>query len=168
MLSKNYTVKNLLLLIFLLNSILGFSQSKNLTDSIKEPYLKTFPVYKGCEKDRDKQLCFSRKISLHFSKHLRPENFQEIIKDYKTKKIYIEFNINKEGIIDSVKINSTHKSMEIEAKRVVNLIPRCIPGKLNNEPINVKYSLPIAIKIENKKNSATRKTPWNQNNKRNY
>ncbi|MDO9274768.1 MAG: hypothetical protein Q7T92_04355 [Lutibacter sp.] len=58
--------------------------------------------------------------------------------------------------------------MEIEARRVINLIPRCAPGKINNEPINVKYSLPITIKIEDKKNSALRKTPWSQNNRRNY
>ena len=41
--------------------------------------------------------------------------------------------------------------MNIEARRVINLIPRCIPGKVNNEPISIKYCLPITLKTEDKK-----------------
>ena len=160
-------MKNHLLLIFLLYSIIAFPQKKT-SDSLKQHQVETYPIYKGCEKDKDKQRCFARKISFLISKNFRPENFQEIIKDYKIKNIYIQFNINKEGYIDSVKIQSTHEKMEIEARRVINLIPRCIPGKVNNEPVNVKYSLPIILKTEDKKNLNARKTPWDSSNRRNY
>ncbi|MFZ2282578.1 MAG: energy transducer TonB [Lutibacter sp.] len=161
-------MKNYLLLIFLLYSIIAFPQKIKTSDSLRQNQVEVFPIYKGCEKDKDKQRCFARKISLHISKNFRPENFQQIIKDYKVKKIFIQFNINKEGYIDSVKIESTHEKMEIEARRVINLIPRCIPGKTNNEPISVKYSLPITLKIEDIKKTTTRKTPWDKSSGRNY
>ena len=41
-----------------------------------------------------------------------------------------------------------HKRLQQEAIRVVKLLPKMIPGKQRGRPVGVKYSLPIAFKVE--------------------
>ncbi|WP_457610622.1 energy transducer TonB, partial [Lutibacter sp.] len=41
-----------------------------------------------------------------------------------------------------------HKRLQAEAIRVIKLLPKMIPGKQRGRPVGVKYSLPIAFKVE--------------------
>lgn len=47
-----------------------------------------------------------------------------------------------------IKARAPCKELKNEAIRVVNLLPQMEPGKQRGKLVNVKYSLPIAFKVE--------------------
>lgn len=157
-------MKKLFFLLILITSFNSFSQS--VSNQSTEHQLETFPIYKGCERSKDAKKCFSKKIKSHFSKKLHSSKFKNLKPG--VKRIFIVFRINEEGKIDSVKVRAPHPKIETEAIRVLHLIPNFIPGTLNNKPIAVKYSLPIALRIEKKKPQSRRKTPWQKNKVRKF
>ena len=42
---------------------------------------------------------------------------------------------------------SVHPLLDAEALRVIKRMPKWKPGKVNGEPVNVKYRLPITFKL---------------------
>jgi TonB family protein len=71
-------------------------------------------------------------------------------------KVYVTFTINRLGEVTNPMIlrseyarksSSEDASLEMEALRVVALMPNWIPGKLNGIPVNVQYNLPIIFTL---------------------
>ena len=58
------------------------------------------------------------------------------------------FKIDKNGNITNVQARAPHNRLRDEAIRVIKLLPKMIPGKQRGRPVGVKYSLPIAFKVE--------------------
>jgi len=64
-------------------------------------------------------------------------------------KVIIGFIVSKNGVISDVQVlRSLDPSCDKEAVRVVKLLPRWIPGKQNGVNVNVKYTLPVAFKLQ--------------------
>lgn len=58
--------------------------------------------------------------------------------------VYITFIINKKGRISDVKtLRGIHPDCDKEAERVVNSMPNWTPGKQNDQPVHVRFNLPI-------------------------
>ncbi|MBK3517712.1 energy transducer TonB [Carboxylicivirga marina] len=58
--------------------------------------------------------------------------------------VYVDFVINEEGYVEDAKVkNSVDMFLDVEALRVINIMPRWIPGKHHNLPIKVSYTVPI-------------------------
>ncbi|MFK5957457.1 MAG: energy transducer TonB, partial [Lutibacter sp.] len=76
---------------------------------------------------------------------------------------------DKEGNIAGVKSRAPHIALQEEAIRVINLLPKMIPGKQDGNAVGVKYSLPIAFKVEgdNLKNKAKNNILLNAGNTKN-
>ncbi|MFZ2284034.1 MAG: energy transducer TonB, partial [Lutibacter sp.] len=64
------------------------------------------------------------------------------------KKIFVMFKIDKTGEITDIQARAPHKRLEAEAIRVVQSLPKMTPGKQRGRAVGVKYSLPIAFKVE--------------------
>lgn len=64
-------------------------------------------------------------------------------------KINNTFIVNTEGVIVNITSDSKDQDINNEAKRVINLLPKMIPGKHNNTLINVRLELPITFNIAN-------------------
>ncbi|WP_108245014.1 energy transducer TonB [Muricauda brasiliensis] len=63
-------------------------------------------------------------------------------------KIYVEFSITTKGWIENVEIvKSPSEIFNDEAIRVVKTLDRWIPAKLNGEYINLRYTIPINLKL---------------------
>jgi len=63
-------------------------------------------------------------------------------------KIYVGFLITTKGWIENVEIvKSPNKIFNDEAIRVVKTMNRWIPAKLNGEYINLRYTIPINLKL---------------------
>lgn len=63
-----------------------------------------------------------------------------------TGKIYASFVIEKDGIINDVKIlRDLGYGTGNELIRVLKLSPKWIPGKVRNKEVRVQYTIPIAI-----------------------
>lgn len=109
--------------------------------------LDEFPSFpKVLEKNRSKE---------NFQKELREFFSEEFITTIGnsiglvgTHRIYTQFEINTEGIVENIKIRASHPIFEKEARRVLKKLPKFEPGSYQNKKVVSLYSLPIVFKIE--------------------
>jgi hypothetical protein len=119
-------------------------------DEVPFAVIDEVPGFPGCENDLDPKKCFNEKIAKHIS-----ENFNaDLAKDLglnaepEVKRVLVLFTIDKNGEVSDIKARAPHKILQEEAIRVVKSLPKMIPGKHQGNPVKVKYSLPIAFKVE--------------------
>lgn len=61
-------------------------------------------------------------------------------------KMYVEFVVGLDGVIKNLKVlKSIHGSIDNEAFRTLNKLPKLVPGKNMGEPKEVMYKIPIQI-----------------------
>jgi protein TonB len=108
------------------------------------------PVFKGCEglSEEENRVCFEKKIQKHVQRYFNSEIAQDIGLRSGKYKIFTQFIIDKSGAVSDIKIRAPHKRLEKETNKVVNKIPTFTPGKQNNKPVKVKYTLPITFRVE--------------------
>tara|TARA_B100000989_G_scaffold260978_1_gene211799 strand:- start:324 stop:791 length:468 start_codon:yes stop_codon:yes gene_type:complete len=116
----------------------------NVTDNV--------PVYPGCKgSELKKRKCMSDKIA-----HFVVINFKTKIAERRgltgRQRINVIFKIDKSGYVTDVRARASHPSLEQEAVRVVNLLPKMEPGLENGKPVIVPYSLPIIFQIRENAN----------------
>jgi len=59
-------------------------------------------------------------------------------------RVVLKFVVKKDGSIGKIDIvRSLHPAYDKEAVRLVREMPQWIPGKQNNRPVNVYFTLPI-------------------------
>lgn len=64
-------------------------------------------------------------------------------------KVVVQFVVTKNGSVGEVKvIRSRDQDLDKEAVRVVKSLPNFIPGRMNGQPVNVWYTLPINFKLQ--------------------
>jgi len=104
------------------------------------------PRYPGCteKSEKDYKKCFNEKIKRFISKKF---NTNIDIDLSGKQKIYVLFEIDKNGDITNINAKATHKRLEKEAIKVINKLPKMIPGKQRNRNVGVKYTLPIVFEV---------------------
>lgn len=65
-------------------------------------------------------------------------------------KVWVRFVIDKEGYVKNVTTKGPENGalLEEEAERLVKLLPKFLPGKHNNEYVNVEYFMPIEFLLD--------------------
>lgn len=64
-------------------------------------------------------------------------------------RVVVQFVIKKDGSIGDVKVvRGKDPDLDREAVRVVKTFPKFTPGKMNGQPVNVWYTLPINFKLQ--------------------
>lgn len=62
--------------------------------------------------------------------------------------VFVSFVIEADGSISEVQIvRSVHPLLDQEAIRVISQMPRWIPGKQNQMPVRVRYTLPVGFQL---------------------
>ncbi len=70
-------------------------------------------------------------------------------------KVVVQFVVTKNGTIGEVKvIRSIDPDLDKEAIRLCKSLPKFIPGKMNGQPVNVWYTMPITFKLQELDNSS--------------
>ena len=109
------------------------------------------PVYPGCEsassKDARRQ-CMSEKIGKFIQRKFDTRKGADLGL-VGIQKIYVNFRINKFGDIEILETSAPHEKLAKEANRVVNKLPKMIPGQHGNKKVDVLYTLPIIFQIKN-------------------
>ncbi|GGD18036.1 energy transducer TonB [Hyunsoonleella pacifica] len=111
---------------------------------IEEP-----PIYPGCEglsKNKAKK-CFKDAVD----KFIRKNFNTKIANDLRLKglqRITGGFKINRDGDIVDIRARSKNPYLEIEAERVIGLLPKMTPGKQRGKVVSVGYTLPIRILVD--------------------
>ena len=62
-------------------------------------------------------------------------------------RVIVRFVVGKDGSISNAQVvKSVHPSFDAEALRIINNMPKWIPGTQNGKPVNVKYAVPISFR----------------------
>tara|TARA_A100001388_G_C28694721_1_gene463069 strand:+ start:488 stop:898 length:411 start_codon:yes stop_codon:yes gene_type:complete len=132
-----------LILLLVLVPILSFSQEKEIDfDSVERP-----PIYPGCEPyTQQLRSCTQRKIQTHINKNFRYPEFAQ--KTGIQGRVFVQFIIDKDGSIVGIKTRGPHPILEIEAKRIISILPKFIPGYVDGKAVRVPFSMPITFKLQ--------------------
>lgn len=107
------------------------------------------PVFPGCKGNKQElKKCFSKKMKEFFLKKFDAELAQELGLAKGKKKIYVQFKINKNGIISDVKSRAPHPRLKKEATEIIASLPKMKPGKQRGRSVGVRYTLPITFLIQ--------------------
>ncbi|NLP57854.1 energy transducer TonB [Lutibacter sp. B1] len=118
-------------------------------DVVDYVFLEEAPLFPGCSgTNEERKACFSNKISKYINRKFNTELAFELGLKPGIQKIYTQFKIDKNGNITDVQARSPHKELQLEAIRVINLLPKMEPGKQQGNPVKVRYSIPIVFKVE--------------------
>lgn len=72
----------------------------------------------------------------------------ESLKRHREGKVLIQFIINEAGELRDIRLRKgVSPELDAEALRVVRLLPRWEPGRVNGEPVPVQYTVPITFDI---------------------
>ncbi len=64
--------------------------------------------------------------------------------------VVITFVVEKDGSMANIQVLKTpDRSLSEEALRVLKLAPKWTPGKQNDRPVRIKYTLPVTFRIQN-------------------
>lgn len=117
--------------------------------SIPFAIIDEVPVFPGCTGTKlQLRTCLQEKITEHVNKNFNADLASELKLIPGVKRIFVMFKIDKEGNVSDVKARAPHNVLQEEAIRVVKMLPKMLPGKQDGKAVNVKYSLPIAFKVE--------------------
>jgi len=125
-------------------------EDEEVVEDVPFMIIEEVPIYPGCKgKNLDLRNCFSAKISAFVIKNFKSELGQDIgLSSGSIQRIFVMFKIHKTGSIVEIRARAPHKTLEKEAIRVIEKLPKMIPGKQRGKPVGVKYALPITFKIE--------------------
>lgn len=63
-------------------------------------------------------------------------------------RVIVTFIVNKKGEISDINVvNTVPDEFAAETKRVIEIMPNWIPGKVKRKPVSVLYTLPIRFKL---------------------
>jgi len=129
--------------------IIEVEEEEEVMEDVPFAIIEDVPVYPGCKGNKAKlRACLQEKITKHVNRKFNSDLASDLGLSPGVKRIFVMFKIDKRGNITNVQARAPHKRLQEEAIRVINLLPKMIPGKQRGRPVGVKYSLPIAFKVE--------------------
>ena len=64
-------------------------------------------------------------------------------------RVIVAFVVERSGQLSNIRVvKSVHRALDKEALRIVNLMPRWIPGEQNGVTVRVKYIIPIRFSVK--------------------
>lgn len=129
--------------------IIEVEEIEEVIEDVPFAIIEDVPVYPGCKGNKAKlRACLQEKITKHVNRKFNADLASDLGLSPGVKRIFVMFKIDKNGNITGVMARAPHKRLQEEAIRVIKLLPKMIPGKQRGRPVGVKYSLPIAFKVE--------------------
>jgi protein TonB len=114
-------------------------------------FVEKVPVYPGCESansNDQRKKCMSEKLAKLIKKKFDRNLGAELGLREGVQRIYVNFRINKFGIVEIMSTRAPHKDLQKEANRVVDKVPQMKPGEQGGKPVSVLYSLPIIFEVK--------------------
>jgi protein TonB len=130
--------------------IVAVVEEEEVVEDVAFVVIEDVPIFPGC-KGNNKELrdCFSEQISKFVSTRFNSELASDLgLVPGSIQKIYVVFKIDKNGNITDINARAPHKKLQEEAIRVIDLLPKMIPGRQRGKAVGVKYGLPIVFKVE--------------------
>jgi len=108
------------------------------------------PVFPGCEaltNNKERIDCMSGEIGKIINRKFNRDIAGDIGLNGQ-QRIYVTFTINKAGEVADVNVRAPHPKLEKEAFKVINLIPKMLPGMQSNRNVDVLFSIPIIFDVQ--------------------
>tara|TARA_B100000780_G_C21012283_1_gene405437 strand:+ start:1 stop:945 length:945 start_codon:yes stop_codon:yes gene_type:complete len=105
------------------------------------------PVFPGCEKKSKskKRDCFQEKMQLHIMQNFKyPKLAQEMAIQGR---VFVQFMIGVDGNITRLRARGADPILGKDAERIILLLPKMKPGKVNGFRIRVPFSMPITYTL---------------------
>ncbi|MDV7186231.1 energy transducer TonB [Lutibacter sp. TH_r2] len=129
--------------------IIEVEEEEEVIEDVPFAIIEDVPVYPGCKGSKAQlKACLQEQITKHVNRKFNSDLASDLGLSPGVKRIFVMFKIDKTGNITNVQARAPHKKLQEEAIRVVNSLPKMKPGKQRGRPVGVKYSLPIAFKVE--------------------
>ncbi len=129
-----------------LNTLVPQNPNDNFKDTIPFAIIENVPVFPGCENAKDKRLCFSEMLQRHIRKNFQ---YPEIARERGVQGLVgVLFTIQSDGSIGNIRMRGPDKSLEAEAKRIIEKLPKMTPGKQRGRPVSVPFSIPIRFDLQ--------------------
>ncbi|OYX23898.1 MAG: energy transducer TonB [Flavobacteriales bacterium 32-35-8] len=113
---------------------------KEVEEDLEIPFavIENVPTFPGCEKgdNNAKKKCMSDKIQEFVSKKFNTDLASDLGLSGR-QRITVMFKIDKSGEVTGVQARAPHPGLEKEAARVVNLLPKMLPGKQRGKAVTV-------------------------------
>ena len=126
---------------------MGIDFLKNQDQLVNSTSVYESPVFPGCEdmNESEKKDCLQYKINQHISRNFwYPETAQKMgIQGI----INVQFLLGKDGRIRELSSTGEHLTLRQEAERIISLLPKIYPGKINGLRRVVPFNMPIAFKL---------------------
>ena len=126
-------------------------QIEEVEEDVEVPFMviENVPVFPGCESGSNdaKRKCMSDKISEFVRRKFNTDLAGDLGLTGR-QRINVIFKIDKSGNVVGIRARAPHTRLQAEAERVVNLLPKMLPGKQRGKPVVVPYSLPIIFEVQ--------------------
>ena len=133
------------------NSANGLNLENKQENIVKFSEVEEVPLYPDCitlnfTKDKMRE-CTNEAIKMFASSSFNTELSNDLgLTGYQ--RITTSFIIDKKGQIVNIRVRAPHPQLKDEAIRVINLLPKMKPGKVNGKAVSVSYLLPIIFKAK--------------------
>jgi len=109
----------------------------------------TMPVYPGCEQSEQKMPCFKEKLTAFIAENFQADLLQKITEDDQVS-MMIRFNIDENGTLQQIDVQSGYDFLNDEIKRILQQVPPIKPAQSNGVPVTIQYQLPVVFDTKNK------------------
>lgn len=118
---------------------------EEVEEEVEVPFaiIEDVPIFPGCENvsKAQKRACFEQKMQAHVVKNFQ---YPQVALELGIHgRVSVIFTIEKDGSIGRIRTRGPDKVLENEAVRIINTLPKMIPGKQRGKPVPVPFSLPI-------------------------
>jgi protein TonB len=118
---------------------------QHMEEEVEVPFalIEDVPTFPGCENlsKLQKRACFEERMQAHVVKNFQ---YPQVALDMGIHgRVFIMFTIDRDGSITKIKTRGPDQLLEAEAVRIINKLPKLIPGKQRDKPVPVSFSLPI-------------------------
>ena len=103
-----------------------------------------FEQCKGLPKE-EQEKCFKKSMDAFVTKNLVYPDVA--IQMGIEGRVVVQFRIKKDGSVEVINTQGKDKILEKEARRVIEKLPKLIPGKQRDRPVAVIFSYPIVFKL---------------------
>lgn len=126
-------------------------QAEEIEEEVTVPFaiIEQAPIFPGCENlaKEEQRACFQSKIDEHVRSNF---NYPQIALELGIQgRVFVVFDIDKEGFITNVRMRAPDRNLETEALRIISKLPQMIPGRQRGKPVKVSFSLPINFVLQN-------------------
>ena len=103
------------------------------------------PIFDTCLNiiDKDKKKCFEQYVNSHIQENLTYPD--DAFDSQKVGRVLVSFVIDRNGYVSKVNTRGPNESLENEVKRVINLLSKSQPAKINGISVDMNYALPVSF-----------------------